>query len=101
MIETDPLSLYLARVASLLDADQRLNPLSAGILAAAELGFATDSIAFSRALGVSHGLVLREIEALEHDLRRVRVLSRNKRTQRTLYELSVVIAPVESTNTHD
>lgn len=101
MTEPDPITLYLARVGSLLDADPRLNPLSAGVLAAAELGIASDSIAFSRALGVSHALVLREIEALEHDLRRVRVLSRNKRTQRTLYELSVANAPVESTNTHD
>ena len=65
MIHADPATLYIARVESLITADPRLTPLSAGILAAAELGIAADSLAFCRALDVSHALVLREIGALE------------------------------------
>jgi len=99
--ESDPVALYLARVESRLAADNRLTPLSAGILAAAELGIASDSIAFARALGVSHALVLREIEALEQDFGLVRVISRNARTQRTLYALPVAMQPGASTSTHD
>jgi len=87
MSELDPIALYLSRVEALLVADNRLTPLSAGILAAAELGIASDSIAFARALGISHALVLREIDALAHDLGLVRVTTRNARTQRTSYEL--------------
>ncbi|RYE57121.1 MAG: hypothetical protein EOP18_03215 [Rhizobiaceae bacterium] len=101
MTEPDPIALYLARVESLLAADDRLTPLAAGILAAAELGIASDSLGFARALGVSHALVLREIDALEQDFGLIRVLNRNPRTQRTLYALSVTVQPGDSTNTHD
>lgn len=93
---TDPVVLYLSRVEALTADDTRLTPLAAGILAAAELGIATDSVAFGKALGISHALVLREIETLEHDLGLVYVTSRNPRTQRTFYELSVPYHPAES-----
>ena len=92
---TDPVALYLSRVEAFTAADTRLTPLAAGILAAAELGIATDSIAFGKALGISHALVLREIDMLERDLGLLRVTSRNPRTQRTFYELSVQSHPGE------
>ena len=84
---TDPATLYLARVEALIAADPRLTALCAGILAAAELGIATDSIAFCRALDVSHALVLREIGVLE-ELGLVDIARRDPRTSRTFYGLS-------------
>ena len=84
---TDPATLYLTRVETLLAADPRLDPLAAGILAAAELAIATDSTAFCRALDISHALALREIGLLE-DLGLVRITKRDPRTSRTFYELS-------------
>lgn len=84
--EQDPVTIYLTRVDALLDADERLNPLAAGIIAAAELGVASDSTAFCRALDVSHALVLREIELLD-SLRLIRITKRNSRTNRTFYIL--------------
>lgn len=87
MTEPDPTTLYLSRVESLIAADPRLTPLASGILAAAELGIAGDSIAFCRALDVSHALALREIGMLE-DLGLLRVVRRDPRTSRTFYELS-------------
>ena len=87
MTEPDPATLYLARVDSLIAADPRLTPLAAGILAAADLGIARDSLAFCRALDISHALALREIDALEHDLGLIRITRRDGRTSRTYYEL--------------
>ena len=81
----DPATLYLTRVESLIASDPRLTPLSAGILAAAALGIATDSTAFCRALDVSHALVLREIGALD-ELGLLRIARRDQRTGRTFYE---------------
>ena len=85
MTEPDPTTLYLTRVESLIAADPRLTPLASGILAAADLGIATDSTAFCRALDVSHALVLREIGTLE-DLGLLRIVRRDQRTGRTFYE---------------
>jgi hypothetical protein len=84
--ERDPVESYLTRVESLIAADPRLTPLSSGILAAAQLGIVGDSIAFCRALDVSHALVLREISDLE-ELELLRVTRRDTRTSRTFYEL--------------
>jgi hypothetical protein len=84
--DEDPATLYLTRVESLVAADPRLTPLSSGILAAAELGIASDSLAFCRALDVSHALVLRELGALE-DLGLIRIVGRDQRTNRTFYQL--------------
>lgn len=85
MTDPDPTILFLSRVESLLAADPRLSSLSAGILAAAQLGIAADSIAFCRALDVSHALALREIGLLE-ELGLIRILRRDSRTSRTFYE---------------
>ena len=81
---TDPVTLYLTRVESLLAADPRLDPLASGILVAAELGIAADSIAFCRALDVSHALVLREIGLLE-DRGLLHIVKRDPRTSRVYY----------------
>jgi hypothetical protein len=88
MTHTDITRLYLSRVESLIAADPRLTPLAAGILAAAELDIAHDSRAFCRALDVSHALVLREIDALAHDLGLIRITKRDGRTSRTCYEIA-------------
>jgi hypothetical protein len=88
VINRDPASLYLTHAEALRVADPRLNPLSAGILAAAELGIATDSIAFCRALDISHALVLRELDMLEGDLGRIHITRRDPRTSRTFYSLA-------------
>lgn len=87
MTDSDPATLYLTRVESLIATDPRLTPLAAGILAAAELGIAHDSTAFCRALDISHALVLREIDSLAHDLGLIRVTRRDSRTSRTYYEI--------------
>lgn len=84
MTEADPATLYFARVEALLAANPRLTPLASGILAAAELGVAADSIAFCRALDVSHALVLREIGLLE-ELGLIVVTKRDTRTSRSFY----------------
>jgi hypothetical protein len=86
MNEPDPTTLYLTRVESRIAADPRLTTLASGILAAADLGIAMDSLAFCRALDVSHALALREIGTLE-DLGLLRIVRRDQRTGRTHYEL--------------
>lgn len=79
---------YMAAVDALMEADDRLSPLAAGILVAAHLDIAHDSIAFAKALEISHALVLREIESLASDLQSIEVTRRDPRTQRTYYALS-------------
>jgi hypothetical protein len=79
---------YMAEVEALLGADARLSPLAAGILAASHLDIAQDSIAFAKALEVSHALVLREVEMLSSDLHLLEVRKRNIRTQRAFYNLA-------------
>lgn len=79
---------YLSLVSEIASADRRLSPLGAGILAALRLGFASDSLSFSRALGVSHALVIREVTALEMDHRLVKVVRRQPRTGRIYYAAS-------------
>ncbi|MGV3551156.1 hypothetical protein [Rhizobium sp.] len=83
----DPTELYFAEIERLIAGDPRLTTLSAGILAAARLDIARDSIAFCRALDVSHALVLREIGDLE-DFGLLKVDRRDPRTSRTFYSLS-------------
>lgn len=97
MTDTDITTLYLARVESLIAADPRLTLLASGILAAAELGIASDSIAFCRALDISHALALREIGMLE-DLALLRVVKRDPRTSRTFYELAPINRPTSSSD---
>jgi len=62
-----------------------LDPLSAGLLAALDLGLPGDSRAFARTVGVEHALVLRSLVGLE-EAGLVVVTARDGRTQRTRYE---------------
>ncbi|WP_345821553.1 hypothetical protein ABC766_06540 [Methylobacterium fujisawaense] len=62
-----------------------LDPLSAGLLAALDLGLPGDSRAFARTFGVEHALVLRSLVGLE-EAGLVVVTARDGRTQRTRYE---------------
>ncbi|MEM9635412.1 MAG: hypothetical protein AAGA50_29090 [Pseudomonadota bacterium] len=65
----------------------RLNELSAGILAAARFDICRDSRSFARKFGIAHALVLRECVSLaeEHDL--IELESRQDRSQRLFYSL--------------
>lgn len=64
-----------------------LDPLSAGLLAALDLGLPGDSRAFARTFGVEHALVLRALAGLE-EAGLVAVTARDGRTQRTRYTSS-------------
>ncbi|MEE7447419.1 hypothetical protein MRF4_06110 [Methylobacterium radiotolerans] len=64
-----------------------LDPLSAGLLAALDLGLPGDSRAFARTFGVEHALVLRALAGLE-EAGLVAVTARDGRTQRTRYTTS-------------
>jgi hypothetical protein len=79
---------YMALVEALTEADPRLSPLAAGILAAAHLDIAHDSRSFAKALGISHALVLREVEILSGDLGLLTVIRREARTQRCFYAVA-------------
>lgn len=59
-----------------------LSPLSAGILAALDLGLARDSRTFARVFDVAHALVLRECTTLVEDLGFLSMIRRDERTQR-------------------
>lgn len=80
---------YIAEIERLMLLDTRLTPLSAGVLAAIRLDIAHDSRSFAKALGVSHALVLREVELLASDQGLLEVTRRETRTQRVFYRLSV------------
>jgi hypothetical protein len=64
-----------------------ISPLAAGIVVAVDLGIA-DSRSFSRALGVEHALVLREIAELSGPDGLITVTARNEKTLRTSLVLS-------------
>jgi hypothetical protein len=83
--DDDPAERYMHLVDRIARADPRLTQLAAGILAASMLDIAHDSVAFCRLLDVSHALVLREVDALEHDLGLIAVEKRDARTQRCFY----------------
>jgi hypothetical protein len=69
-------------------AGEDVSALGAGLLAAVELGIATDSRSFSRLLGIEHALVLREIALLSAADGYLLVTARNPRTLRTSLALS-------------
>lgn len=75
---------YLERVASHAARDPDLTALQAGLRAAAELGLAHDTRRFANLLGLSHALVLRDLQALA-DKGGVRITRRDGRTMRTFY----------------
>jgi hypothetical protein len=60
------------------------DPLSAGLLAALEVGLPGDSRAFARTFAVEHALVLRAVAGLE-EAGLIAVTARDPRTQRTRY----------------
>jgi hypothetical protein len=81
--------LFMARVEAVLAgaASSEISPLAAGIVVAIDMGIA-DSRAFSRALGVEHALVLREIAQLAGADGLIRVTGRQPKTLRTSLALS-------------
>lgn len=82
---TDDSERFMALVADLRKGDPRLSPLQAAIILAAEQGIAHDSRTFARVFGAAHALVLRELNLLAEQGERLRIVSRNARTQRTEY----------------
>ncbi|WP_371836188.1 hypothetical protein [Ochrobactrum sp. Q0168] len=79
---------YMAQVERLVAASGNLSPFGAGIIAALALGIAADSRTFARVLGIEHALVLREVNLLGADGGYLQITQRDRRTQRTRYELS-------------
>ena len=78
---------FVAALARVSAAHPDLDPLSAGLLAALDLGLPGDSRAFARTFGVEHALVLRAVAGLE-EAGLVAVTARDGRTQRTRYAAS-------------
>lgn len=77
---------FLALVEQKRGQDTQRTPIQAAILTALELGIANDSRTFSRLLGISHALVLRELTALTERGDTLRIATRDERTLRTRYE---------------
>jgi len=82
----DAVTLFFMEVERIRGNDPWVSPLGGGILAGLTLDIAHSSRAFSRALGIEHALVLREIKTLV-DLGRLIVRERNERTQGCTYAL--------------
>ena len=88
MSEAPNSELFMSRVEALLTRESpHISPLAAGIVVAVDLGIA-DSRSFSRALGVEHALVLREIAELSGPDGLITVTARNQKTLRTSLALS-------------
>lgn len=79
---------FLAFVDSIKEGSDRISRLGAGIIAALQLGIASDSRSFVRLLGVAHALVLREVSILGQDEGFITIERRETRTQRVHYSLS-------------
>ncbi|SOC36115.1 formate dehydrogenase F4B subunit [Rhizobium subbaraonis] len=77
---------FLALVEQKRGQDTQRTPIQAAILTALELGIANDSRTFSRLLGISHALVLRELTALTERGDALHIVKRDERTLRTHYE---------------
>ena len=88
MSEAPDSGVFMSRVEGLLSAaSPPISPLAAGIIVAVDMGIA-DSRSFSRALGVEHALVLREIADLSGPSGPIVVTARNDKTLRTSLVLS-------------
>jgi hypothetical protein len=88
MSEAPDGDVFMSRVDALLQAQTfQISPLAAGIIVAIDMGI-TDSRSFSRALGVEHALVLREIAHLSEADSLIRVTGRQSKTLRTSLALS-------------
>ncbi|MFC0245439.1 hypothetical protein ACFOLL_01085 [Falsochrobactrum ovis] len=79
---------FLAFVDRIEKGSDRISRLGAGIIAALQLGIASDSRSFARLLGVAHALVLREVSILGQDEGFIIIERRETRTQRVHYSLS-------------
>lgn len=76
-------------IADLLEQNPvRLNPLSAGVLAAAHYGVSNDSRSFAAKLGVAHALVLRECVALADEHHLIELDDRQDKSQRVFFSLT-------------
>jgi len=78
---------FLALAGRLQHEEERLTSVQAGLLAAAHLGIAGNSRAFSKLFGMPHAVVLRELNALagmDGDL--VRITRRDAKSLRTFFE---------------
>lgn len=89
MSEAPDSEMFLARIEAVLAGagSPELSPLAAGIVVAVDMGLA-DSRAFSRALGIEHALVLREIAEISGPDGLITVTGRHAKTMRTLLALS-------------
>jgi hypothetical protein len=80
--------VFMSRVEAMLSAQSpSISPLAAGLVVAVDMGIA-DSRTFSRALGVEHALVLREIAGVSGPEGFVTVTARHAKTLRTSLALS-------------
>lgn len=86
MGDSHAIDLFMAEVDQICAADPRLTSLAGTILAGIAFDVAHDSRSFSRAVGIGHALVLREVQALV-DLQRLQITKRDERTQRCCYVL--------------
>jgi hypothetical protein len=82
----DAATRFFTEVGRICDGDPWISPLGGGILAGVTLDIAHNSRAFSRALGIEHALVIREVGVLA-DLGRLTVNKRNERSHSCSYEL--------------
>lgn len=89
MSEAPDSEVFLARVEAVLAGagSAEISPLGAGIVVAVDMGIA-DSRTFSRAIGIEHALVLREIAQLAGPEGLIRVTGRQPKTLRTSLALS-------------
>jgi hypothetical protein len=88
MSEAPDSDVFMSRVDALLKRDAlQISSLGAGIVVAIDMGIA-DSRSFSRALGVEHALVLREITNLSGPDGLVIVTGRQEKTLRSSLALS-------------
>ncbi|MEM6762013.1 MAG: hypothetical protein AAF615_03975 [Pseudomonadota bacterium] len=67
---------------------ERLEPLGAGIMAAAHLGLISDSRTFARQLGIAHALVIRACTNLAEEDDFIVIERREERSQRLHYRLT-------------
>lgn len=84
--DSHTIDIFMAEVDQICAADPRLTSLAGTILAGIAFDIAHDSRTLSRAVGIGHALVLREVQALV-DLRRLLITKRDERTQRCSYAM--------------
>ena len=88
MSEAPDSDVFMSRIDDLLKAGgDQISPLGAGLIIAIDMGIA-DSRSFSRALGIEHALVLREISHLSGPDGLITVTKRHEKSLRTSLALS-------------